>query len=54
VTPEVYDVIRTRLTSRRLLFQLFSADVLSTVALMLYCCVCRQSVRNVLWLNGAS
>jgi len=26
-----------------------------TVALMLQCCVCRRlSVRNVLWLNGAS
>jgi len=31
----------------------FLATVLSTVALMLQACVC-LSVRNVLWLNGAS
>ena len=29
-------------------------SVLSTVALTLQGCVCRLSVRNVLWLNGAS
>jgi len=28
--------------------------VLSTVALTLQSCVCLSSVRNVLWLNGAS
>jgi len=25
-----------------------------TVALLVHCCVCLSSVRNVLWLNGAS
>jgi len=32
----------------------FWPTILSTVVLMLQCCVCRLSVQNVLWLNGAS